>query len=253
MPSRSLNLGVLAHVDAGKTTLTERLLHLAGVVDEPGSVDAGTTRTDSLALERRRGITIKAAVVAFPLGDLVVNVIDTPGHPDFIAEVERVLGVLDGAVLVLSAVEGVQPQTRILMRALQRLRVPPFIATFGALAVLQGLLLLAASTPQGRTSGVLGDAWDAGVDGAEAFMVLAADPRVGDVYVDGGDGDELTVLSLGTTVTVPFGTFEGCLEVQETNPEDPDDEDLIIYAPGVGMVSESAADARIELVEASGP
>lgn len=131
MPSRpydrSLNLGVLAHVDAGKTTLTERLLHLAGVIDAPGSVDAGTTQTDSLDLERRRGITIKAAVVAFALDDLVVNVIDTPGHPDFIAEVERVLGVLDGAVLVLSAVEGVQPQTRILMRALQRLGVPTLL------------------------------------------------------------------------------------------------------------------------------
>jgi ribosomal protection tetracycline resistance protein len=125
--TRSLNLGILAHVDAGKTTLTERLLHLAGVIDAPGSVDSGTTRTDSLALERRRGITIKAAVVAFPLGDTAVNVVDTPGHPDFIAEVERVLGVLDGAVLVLSAVEGVQPQTRILMRALQRLRVPTLL------------------------------------------------------------------------------------------------------------------------------
>ncbi len=124
---RSLNLGILAHVDAGKTTLTERLLHLAGVIDEPGSVDAGTTQTDSLALERRRGITIKSAVVAFSLDDLVVNVIDTPGHPDFIAEVERVLGVLDGAVLVLSAVEGVQPQTRILLRARQRLGVPTLL------------------------------------------------------------------------------------------------------------------------------
>jgi ribosomal protection tetracycline resistance protein len=126
-PHRSLNLGVLAHVDAGKTTLTERLLHLAGVIDEPGSVDSGTTQTDSLALERRRGITIKAAVVSFPLDDINVNVVDTPGHPDFIAEVERALGVLDGAVLVLSAVEGVQPQTRILMRALQRLRVPTLL------------------------------------------------------------------------------------------------------------------------------
>jgi ribosomal protection tetracycline resistance protein len=125
--TRSLNLGILAHVDAGKTTLTERLLHLAGVIDAPGSVDSGTTRTDSLALERRRGITIKAAVVAFPLDGTTVNVVDTPGHPDFIAEVERVLGVLDGAVLVLSAVEGVQPQTRILMRALQRLRVPTLL------------------------------------------------------------------------------------------------------------------------------
>ena len=126
-PQRSLNLGILAHVDAGKTTLTERLLHLAGVIDEPGSVDSGTTRTDSLALERRRGITIKAAVVSFPLVGTTVNVVDTPGHPDFIAEVERVLGVLDGAVLVLSAVEGVQPQTRMLMRALERLRVPTLL------------------------------------------------------------------------------------------------------------------------------
>ncbi len=124
---RTLNLGVLAHVDAGKTSLTERLLHAAGVIDELGSVDDGTTRTDSLELERRRGITIKSAVVSFALGDDTVNLIDTPGHPDFIAEVERVLAVLDGAVLVVSAVEGVQAQTRVLMRALQRLRVPTVV------------------------------------------------------------------------------------------------------------------------------
>ena len=121
---RTLNLGILAHVDAGKTSLTERLLHSAGVIDQIGSVDAGSTQTDSLALERQRGITIKSAVVSFAIGDITVNLIDTPGHPDFIAEVERALSVLDGAVLVISAVEGVQPQTRILMRALQRLRVP---------------------------------------------------------------------------------------------------------------------------------
>jgi ribosomal protection tetracycline resistance protein len=122
---KELNLGILAHVDAGKTTLTERLLYETGVIDHVGSVDAGTTQTDSLALERRRGITIKAAVASFTLaGGVHVNLIDTPGHPDFIAEVERSLAVLDGAVLVVSAVEGVQPQTRILMRALQRLAVP---------------------------------------------------------------------------------------------------------------------------------
>jgi ribosomal protection tetracycline resistance protein len=120
----TLNLGILAHVDAGKTTLTERLLYAAGVIDEVGSVDDGTTQTDSLALERQRGITIKSAVVSFTVGDVTVNLIDTPGHPDFIAEVERALSVLDGAVLVISAVEGVQPQTRILMRALRRLGVP---------------------------------------------------------------------------------------------------------------------------------
>jgi len=120
-------LGILAHVDAGKTTLTERLLFAAGVIDAIGSVDAGTTQTDYLALERQRGITIRSAVVSFPIDDVTVNLIDTPGHPDFIAEVERVLGVLDGAVLVISAVEGVQAQTRVLMRALQRLHVPTLV------------------------------------------------------------------------------------------------------------------------------
>lgn len=124
---RTLNLGILAHVDAGKTTLTERLLYAAGVIDEIGSVDDGSTQTDSLGLERKRGITIKSAVVSFVIDDVTVNLIDTPGHPDFIAEVERVLSVLDGAVLVISAVEGVQPQTRVLMRAMQRLHIPTLI------------------------------------------------------------------------------------------------------------------------------
>jgi ribosomal protection tetracycline resistance protein len=124
---RTLNLGILAHVDAGKTSLTERLLFAAGVIDEIGSVDDGSTQTDTMVLERQRGITIKAAVVSFALGELTVNLIDTPGHPDFIAEVDRALSVLDGAVLVVSAVEGVQAQTRVLMRALQRLGIPALI------------------------------------------------------------------------------------------------------------------------------
>ncbi len=124
---RTLNLGILAHVDAGKTSLTERLLFAAGVIGEVGSVDDGSTQTDSLALERQRGITIKSAVASFALDDLAVNLIDTPGHPDFIAEVERVLNVLDGVVLVISAVEGVQAQTRVLMRTLQRLHLPTLI------------------------------------------------------------------------------------------------------------------------------
>src|SRR5580700_4792450 len=124
---RNLNLGILAHVDAGKTSLTERLLFNAGVIKTIGSVDAGSTQTDSLALERQRGITIKTAVASFVVNDTTINLIDTPGHPDFIAEVERVLNVLDGAVLVISAVEGVQAQSRILMRTLQRLRIPTLI------------------------------------------------------------------------------------------------------------------------------
>jgi len=163
LPRRTLNLGILAHVDAGKTTLTERLLYAAGVIDEIGRVDAGTTQTDSLALERQRGITIKSAVVSFAVGRLTVNLIDTPGHPDFVAEVERVLSVLDGAVLVVSAVEGVQPQTRVLMRALQRLRIPALLfvnkidrAGAGEQRVLQAIAarLSPAVVPMGFTRGL---------------------------------------------------------------------------------------------------
>ncbi|MFP3989890.1 translation factor GTPase family protein [Streptomyces sp. E11-3] len=123
----TLNLGILAHVDAGKTSLTERLLHAVGVIDEIGSVDDGSALTDSLPLERQRGITIKSAVASFVVDGVTVNLLDTPGHPDFIAEVERVLSVLDGAVLVVSAVEGVQAQTRVLMRTLRRLRIPTLV------------------------------------------------------------------------------------------------------------------------------
>ena len=78
---RTLNLGILAHVDAGKTSLTERLLYAAGVIDRLGSVDGGNTQTDTMALERQRGITIKAAVVSFVAHDVTINLIDTPGHP----------------------------------------------------------------------------------------------------------------------------------------------------------------------------
>src|SRR5215204_3932924 len=160
---RTLNLGILAHVDAGKTTLTERLLFAAGVIDEIGSVDDGSTQTDTLALERKRGITIKSAVVSFVMGDVAVNLIDTPGHPDFIAEVERALNVLDGAVLVLSAVEGVQAQTRVLMRTLQRLQVTSLIFANKidrAGAQLDGLLrsisekLTPAIVPMGYVEGL---------------------------------------------------------------------------------------------------
>lgn len=84
----TVNLGLLARVDAGRTSLTERLLHAVGAIDKIGSVDEGSTQTDSLALERSRGITIKAAVVSFEVAGVAVNLINIPGHPDFAAEVE---------------------------------------------------------------------------------------------------------------------------------------------------------------------
>jgi ribosomal protection tetracycline resistance protein len=123
----TINIGIVAHVDAGKTSLTERILYETHVIREIGRVDNGTTQTDSLELEKRRGITIKASVVSFFIDTLKVNLIDTPGHPDFLAEVERSLSVLDGAILLISAVEGTQAQTKILHRALQRLRIPTII------------------------------------------------------------------------------------------------------------------------------
>ncbi|MFD8382879.1 GTP-binding protein [Streptomyces sp. NPDC059679] len=125
--SRTLNIGILAHVDAGKTSLTERLLFDHGAIDRLGSVDSGTTQTDTGDIERERGITVRSAVASFTVGPAQINLIDTPGHSDFIAEVERALGVLDGAVLVLSAVEGVQAQTRVLMKTLRRLRLPTLL------------------------------------------------------------------------------------------------------------------------------
>ncbi|WP_305926353.1 elongation factor G [Bacillus mycoides] len=124
---KTINIGIVAHVDAGKTSLTERILYETNVITEVGRVDSGNTQTDSMELERQRGITIKASVVSFFIDDLKVNVIDTPGHADFIAEVERSFRVLDGAILVISAVEGVQAQTKILMRILQKLNIPTIL------------------------------------------------------------------------------------------------------------------------------
>ena len=122
-----VNIGIVAHVDAGKTSLTERILFETNVIDKIGRVDQGTTQTDSLDLEKRRGITIKASVVSFFVQDLKINLIDTPGHADFIAEVERSFSVLDGAILVFSAVEGIQAQTKFLMAILMQLRIPKII------------------------------------------------------------------------------------------------------------------------------
>ncbi|MBQ6830536.1 MAG: TetM/TetW/TetO/TetS family tetracycline resistance ribosomal protection protein [Clostridia bacterium] len=118
------NIGIFAHVDAGKTTLSEQLLSHAGAIRSIGSVDAGTAHTDNLPVERRRGISVKATCVSFAYRDVQMNLIDTPGHVDFSAEVERSLWALDGAVLVICAVEGVQPQTEVLFDAMVKQHIP---------------------------------------------------------------------------------------------------------------------------------
>jgi elongation factor G len=118
------NIGIIAHIDAGKTTVTERMLYLSGAKHRVGEVDKGTTETDSDAEEQERGITIYAACVTFKWKDVTINLLDTPGHVDFTAEVERCLRVLDGAVVVFSAREGVEAQSETVWRQADKYKVP---------------------------------------------------------------------------------------------------------------------------------
>jgi ribosomal protection tetracycline resistance protein len=121
------NVGIFAHVDAGKTTTTEQILYLSGRIRSLGSVDNGTAQTDWLDVERTRGISVRSAVTEFEWNGVRVNLVDTPGHVDFLSEVERSLRVMDGAVLIISAVEGVQAQTEVIWQALRDMRIPTLI------------------------------------------------------------------------------------------------------------------------------
>ncbi len=118
------NIGIFAHVDAGKTTLSEQLLMHSGAIRRAGSVDEGTAHTDNLPVEQRRGISVKATCVSMTWRGAEINLIDTPGHVDFSAEVERSLWALDAAVVVVCAVEGVQPHTETLFQALKEQHIP---------------------------------------------------------------------------------------------------------------------------------
>ena len=121
---RCRNIGIIAHIDAGKTTTTERILFYTGKTYRIGSVDDGTTVTDWMVQERERGITIVSAAVTAEWKDYQINVIDTPGHIDFTAEVQRSLRVLDGGVVVFDATQGVEPQSETVWRQADRYKVP---------------------------------------------------------------------------------------------------------------------------------
>lgn len=121
------NVGIFAHVDAGKTTTTEHILFESGRTRMLGSVDNGTAVTDWLDIEKERGISVRAATTSYVWKDVHVNLVDTPGHVDFLSEVERSLRVMDGAVLVVSAAEGVQAQTELIWSALRKLHIPTLI------------------------------------------------------------------------------------------------------------------------------
>src|SRR5689334_6885417 len=209
MSRKTLNLGILAHVDAGKTTLTERLLFDSGVIGQLGAVDAGTTQTDSLPLERQRGITIRSAVASFPIGDVTVNLIDTPGHPDFIAEVDRVLTVLDGVVLVISAVEGVQAQTRILMRSLQRLGIPAllFVNKIDRSGASPGKALLDIARRLKITPFAMGGVTGAGTRGAAVTAHGADDAEftAGLTELLAGNNDKLLAAYVQSEAGIAYG------------------------------------------------
>ncbi len=122
-----LTMGIFAHANAGKTTLTENLLFLNNQIKEIGRVDSGNTVTDNLAVEKNRGITVRSSLVSINQGENVIQIIDTPGHVDFSGEVERAMNVLDFAILVISAVEGVEAQTYAIWKELRKNNVPTII------------------------------------------------------------------------------------------------------------------------------
>ena len=121
------NIGVIAHIDAGKTTTTERILYYTGKIHRMGEVDDGSTQMDWMLQEQERGITITSAATTCQWGKHIINIIDTPGHVDFTAEVERSLRVLDGAVVVFCAVSGVQPQSEKVWRQADKYEVPRMV------------------------------------------------------------------------------------------------------------------------------
>ena len=124
---KQIALGILAHVDAGKTTLSEAMLHKGGILKKTGRVDKKNTFLDNYELEKERGITIFSKQAVFRIGNMRVTLLDTPGHVDFSAEMERTLQVLDYAVLVINGADGVQGHTRTLWRLLERYQIPVFL------------------------------------------------------------------------------------------------------------------------------
>ena len=197
---KTINIGVLAHVDAGKTTTVEQMLYRCGEIARPGSVDDGDTQTDWLDVERARGISVRASSVKLRYEGVGVNVIDTPGHADFSGEVERALLALDAAVIVVSAVDGVQPYTEAIARAVRAMALPCvlFVNKCDRVGVDLGLVLndirrnlfpdvlewnapLRAGTPDFATAPRTPADWDED----EVFAVVERDEALALAFLEG--------------------------------------------------------------------
>ena len=182
------NIGIIAHIDAGKTTVTERMLFLSGAKHRVGKVDSGTTTTDDEAEEQDRGITIYSACVTFDWKNVHVNLLDTPGHVDFTAEVERCLRVLDGAVVVFSAREGVEAQSETVWRQADKYNVPrvafinkmdregaEFDRVFDQIQERLGANPVAIQIPKGQGPAHVDDAFAGVIDLIEMKLVSYSD------------------------------------------------------------------------------
>ena len=232
-----INVGLLAHVDAGKTTLTEQLLFTAGAVRTAGKVDDGTAQTDALTVERERGISVKVASSVLQWNDVQINLIDTPGHVDFSGEVERSLSVLDAAVLVVSAVEGVQAQTEAILHALESMKMPCLVfinkidrAGSDAAAVKEELAAFFSAggrsvweinkpKDQGNTGCSVLESVDD--DALEEMVMAAADDALLDAYFSGDatrnqiDEALCRAVSTGKAVPVLYGASKLGVGVRE--------------------------------------
>ena len=183
------NIGIFADVDAGKTTLREQLLSITGAIREAGSVDSGTAHTDSLPVEKRRGISVRAAAVRICWKGCRINLVDTPGHADFAAEVEHSLWAMDGAVLLVCACEGVRPQTVTLWRALRKQGIP--VVFFISKTDRE-----AADVPRvlGEIKRLCPEAVPVGDRNAMIDRVCAEDDRLTEKYLEEGDLPDSEVL-----------------------------------------------------------
>lgn len=196
------NVGIVAHVDAGKTTITEQFLFAAGAIGSAGSVDKGTSITDSMSVERERGISVRLSTASFLWNGVRINLVDTPGHVDFCAEVERSLRALDCAVLVLSAVEGVQAHTSTIFNALKALNIPTLffinkIDRIGADAraviseiereLTGDLVPLQEALNQGENEATQASLWESGNDGLPARNESPAVSAVVEAIIEKND------------------------------------------------------------------